>query len=434
MAILFALFFQYSLAPSILHKNKWWNLYKSIPGMGKLLYSSWTDTCSQYGDLDGPKADLYIRCVQNSGVYRPMAVSSLFFAVSAVVAYMNPSLNREIWPAKYAAYLFALCIAMFIPNSYFMGFSLALMRLCAMVFIVVQQVILIDMAYNWNERWVDKSDQCEAREWGSGKGWLRAIVICATLLYGASMVGMGYLYHYFSGCASNQVVLAFGWIGILVMSVVQLSGEEGSVLTTAVISAYSAYVAYATVSKNPNAVCNPTLGSDDVWGIAVGMMLTLLSLSWTGWSYTAQERLTEGGIETVGSLRTNSVLDARGVDAARLNLDTPFLDPEERPTRGVVVQSEAGQQDARDAFNERAGPLIWKLNVVLVLISCWVSASLTGWGAISGGIGEGGEHTAANPLVGKWNMVMMAVAQNLAVCLYLWTLLAPRLFPDRDFS
>lgn len=418
-------------------------MYKSIPGMGKLLYTSWTDTCSKYGDLDGPKADLYVQCVQNSGVYRPMAVSSLFFALSAVATYMNPSLNREIWPAKYAAYLIALCIAMFIPNSFFLGFSLALVRLCAMVFIVVQQIILIDMAYNWNERWVDKSDRCEAREWGSGKVWLQAIVVCSILLYIASFVGIGFLYHYFTGCGANHAILALTWIGILVMTGVQLSGDEGSVLTTAVISAYSTYVAYATVSKNPNAVCNPTLGNDDVWGITVGMILTLLSLSWTGWSYTAQERLTEGGMETVGSLRTTSILDARdgllsgSSRGGRMDLDTPFLDPEDRPTRGVVVQSTndgtTAGQDA-DAFNERAGPLIWKLNVVLVLISCWVSASLTGWGSISGGIGEGGEHTAANPLVGKWNMAMMAVAQNLAVCLYLWTLLAPRLFPDRDFS
>lgn len=91
-------------------------------------------------------------------------------------------------------------------------------------------------------------------------------------------------------------------------------------------------------------------------------------------------------------------------------------------------------QSAEDNFNLAAGPLIWKLNIVLLLISCWVSASLTGWGTISGGVGEGGEHTAANPLVGRFNMAMMAVAQNLAVCLYLWTLLAPRLFPDRVWS
>jgi hypothetical protein len=36
--------------------------------------------------------------------------------------------------------------------------------------------------------------------------------------------------------------------------------------------------------------------------------------------------------------------------------------------------------------------------------------------------------------VGKFNMAMIAVSQNVAVLLYMWTLLAPRLFPDREFA
>jgi len=231
-----------------------------------------------------------------------MAVASLFYFFSAIATYMNPSLNRDIWPAKYTAYLIGLFIAMFLPNSLFMGFSLIMVRLCAMIFIVIQQVILIDMAYNWNESWVEKSNQCEAREWGSGKKWLHAIVGSSMVLYVASFVGVGMLYKHFTGCAGNEVIIALTLIGIVVMSGVQLSGEEGSLLTTAVISAYSTYIAYATVSKNPSTVCNPTLGNEDVWGIVVGMVLTLVSLSWTGWSFTAQERLTEGGIETTRAL------------------------------------------------------------------------------------------------------------------------------------
>lgn len=430
IAILLSLFFQYSLAPSILHKNRWWDMYKAIPGMGKMMYSSWTEGCDRYGTLDGDKADLYEVCVQNAAVYRPMFAAAIFFICSAIMSSMNPSLNREIWPAKYAAYLITVFVCIFIPNSFFLGFNLTLMRLCAMVFILIQQVILIDMAYNWNESWVEKSNECESREWGSGKPWLRAIVASSVMLYLGSITGVILLYKYFSGCGGNEAVIALTWIGIVIMTVVQLTGEEGSLLTTAVISAYSTYIAYATVSKNPNAVCNPTLGNDDVWGIAVGMFLTLISLSWTGWSFTAQERLSEGGVETTRALTPN---DPSRPDPSTLNLDTPFIDPEDRPTTGLVMNQSTDNFN-EDTFNRSAGSTIWKLNVVLILICCWVSCSLTGWGSISGGVGEGGDHTAANPLVGKFNMAMIGFSQNLAVVLYLWTLLAPRLFPDRVFS
>ena len=72
----------------------------------------------------------------------------------------------------------------------------------------------------------------------------------------------------------------------------------------------------------------------------------------------------------------------------------------------------------------------------MALVSCWVAMSLTGWGSISEVVQENGMevHTAANPTVGKINMVMIVFSQWVALILYAWTLLAPRLFPDRDFS
>lgn len=434
--ILFSLLFQYSLAPAILKENKWWKIYSSIPGMGKYLKSAFLDGCEIYEDQNQSEnsgvGDLYLQCVSNAAVYRPTFVSALFFACTAIAARMSPSLNKEIWPAKYSSYLIALIITLFIPNTpLFSPFYLLIMRICAMIFIFIQQVILIDMAYNWNESWVERSNICESREWGSGKKWLQAIVVSSVLLYLGCLIGVILLYKHFSGeegssCGGNITVITFTWIGILCMLGAQLSGEEGSLLTTAVISAYSTYLAYSTVSKNPNATCNPTLGEEDVWGIAIGLFFTMISLIWTGWSWTAAERLTEQGVETARSL---TPIDPARPDPATLNLDVPFLDEEERPTTGLVV---SGNDEER--FNNRHKDSLWKLNVVLVLISCWVAASLTGWGTISGGIGEAGEHTAANPLVGRFNMVMIALSQNLAVGLYMWTLLAPRIFPDRDFS
>ena len=54
--------------------------------------------------------------------------------------------------------------------------------------------------------------------------------------------------------------------------------------------------------------------------------------------------------------------------------------------------------------------------------------ALTSWGAIE----KNGD--IANPNVGEASMWMLIVSQWVALLLYLWTLVAPRLFPDRDFS
>jgi hypothetical protein len=70
----------------------------------------------------------------------------------------------------------------------------------------------------------------------------------------------------------------------------------------------------------------------------------------------------------------------------------------------------------------------WKLNILLGVVSCWYAMALTSWGSIQ----TGGD--AANPVIGTTSMWMIISSQWIALTLYLWTLVAPRLFPDRDFS
>ena len=91
------------------------------------------------------------------------------------------------------------------------------------------------------------------------------------------------------------------------------------------------------------------------------------------------------------------------------------------------------QSEGGDGSNQNMlGRDIWKINVVMALISCWVAMTLTGWGTIEAA--DDISASMANPTVGRVNMAMLGISQWLAIGLYMWTLLAPRLFPDRDFS
>ena len=70
----------------------------------------------------------------------------------------------------------------------------------------------------------------------------------------------------------------------------------------------------------------------------------------------------------------------------------------------------------------------WKLNLILTTVCCWYAMSLTSWGSIE----KGGN--SANPSAGRISMWMIISSQWLMYLMYLWTLSAQRLFPDRDFS
>ncbi|GAX16780.1 hypothetical protein FisN_21Hh228 [Fistulifera solaris] len=408
LAIAMALWFQYTVGPAIVNQSGiLWKMYRWLPGMGKLTYHAWYDSCQGYN---------LVQCAGHAGVYRPMALSTLFFGVAAIATKNRPTLNREVWPSKFGLFFLVLLATMIVPSAPL--FSVAFLRfarLGAMIFCVLQQVILIDVAYNWNEDWVDRADQADRLEYGSGNIWLHAIVASCIGLYGMSLAGIILLFTHFGDCAGNNWIISLTLVGIVAMTGIQLSGPEGSLLTSSVMSMYATYLAYSMVSKNPHAECNPMLGTNDSWGIAIGLTLTALSLAWTGFSWTAEERLNVDGVQSARPVASSNPSQAQGT-----NLDVPFLEPDSQVTSGLVTE--------QHIENESFPKDIWKLNVVMALISCWVAMTLTGWGSLES------EASAANPMVGRVNMAMIGISQWFAMGLYIWTLIAPRVFPDREFS
>ena len=414
VAIASSLYLQFGLGPQLVH-GKGWFLW--LPGVGSRLEHAWKDGCPE-GNLE--------TCAGHAGVERGMGIASLLFGVLAIATYYQPLLNRQAWPAKYTAYFGLLALSLFFDNGpWFDGYYLWLARLGAMVFCLLQQIILIDVAYNWNEDWVERSDQADRLEYGTGAVWLQAIVVACVVVYSATLLGIGLLYHYFSGCAENAWIISLTLLGIVGFTVLQLAGTEGSLLTSSIMALYVTYLAYSMVSKNPNPTCNPQLGSSDSMGIMIGLTLTAVSLAWIGWSWTADERLDVQGVQTA-----RPVSQTPGSSAANnsndVNLDVPFLDPEERPTAGLVLD-----QDGTTPGTSASDRSLWKLNVALMLICYFVAMTLTGWGTLVDKIDD--ESRAANPTAGRFNMAMIGVSQWAAIALYVWTLVAPSLFPDREF-
>mmetsp|Transcript_8392 Transcript_8392/g.10659 ORF Transcript_8392/g.10659 Transcript_8392/m.10659 type:complete len:84 (+) Transcript_8392:94-345(+) len=72
--------------------------------------------------------------------------------------------------------------------------------------------------------------------------------------------------------------------------------------------------------------------------------------------------------------------------------------------------------------------LAWKFNVVLVLITMYWCMTLTNWGD------SGGDSSGSSPMAGKISLWMNITASWISIALYTWTMVAPWIFPDRDFS
>jgi hypothetical protein len=127
-----------------------WKLYSIIPGVGKMLYSAWYDSCAaQYGngnDKDDSDVVLIQQCAGKAGALRPMAVAAVFFTVQAVATAVQPSINREVWPAKYTVYAVMVFISTFLHNDpLFASIFLWIARFGATFFVLLQQSTCVYM-------------------------------------------------------------------------------------------------------------------------------------------------------------------------------------------------------------------------------------------------------------------------------------------------
>mmetsp|Transcript_149447 Transcript_149447/g.212492 ORF Transcript_149447/g.212492 Transcript_149447/m.212492 type:complete len:459 (-) Transcript_149447:101-1477(-) len=405
-AIAIAFAFQYGVASAIVNFDT----------VDNFVTEAWLDGCE---DLE--TNELIERCAGNAGVYRSSFAALVFFVLAGIAVVCKKTANREAWPAKYVLFVFLVLGMCFIPNEpLFLTIHLNVARVGGIIFILLQQIIFVDLAYNWNDSWVEKSNTAEEEESGSGKKWLFAILVSAAILFTVSIVGWILLFVYFGGCSNNNAFIAVTVVMSLLITLAQLSGEEGSLLSSATITAYATMLCYSAVTKNENEDCNPFLGEDDVLGIIIGVGLTLITLGYAGWSATADEKL---------SGRSDVEEEPPSATAAS---------PQETTKVSGLVANEYGtgaDEEATEAENGAAAENVpnnfsnsWKLNFVLATVSCWFAMALTGWGSIQSG------GNVADPLVGQTSMWMIIATQWFALTLYLWTLVAPRLFPDRDFS
>lgn len=178
ISICLQLLFQFVLAPYILD-----NLTTN-----NLIRKAWLDGCntSTVDDVD----DTQLRsCVSIAGNFRVAAVTTLFFMMASIITYCHPTANREAWPIKIILYLCMVAATIVIPNEpYFtpIYFVIAIGTFYRMdiwihnkcinidslmpinifpfhsvvggvVFICLQQIVILDCSYNWNDSWYVKN-------------------------------------------------------------------------------------------------------------------------------------------------------------------------------------------------------------------------------------------------------------------------------------
>jgi len=336
-------------------------------------------------------------CKSNSAVLRFSFALSIVFGLQFVLTMLSTRLYDSYWTVKVMIFV-GLCALFFYVDARVFdqnGFAW-FARIAGFFFVMLQQVILLDFAMTWNSSMMEKADEDGGLEKGiCGNKWLLFIVVVSLLLFGGSFSAVGVMFHYFHGCPDTDAILAITLIVSVLCTALQCASAEGSILTSSIMTAYFTYVCFSAITLNPHSECNPTLaGSAQTLSAAIGMAITLLSLIWT--------------------TRTTIIKIPNSMHVIE-------NDPEER----------TASRDSRVTTSEMSSPqlraLLQEISVIFILISCYYAMVLTNWATLQA------NYSMSSAKTGMAAMWLQASSVWVAAVFYAWRLVAPRLFPDREF-
>jgi hypothetical protein len=239
----------------------------------KINLDSWYNGCPSSGSFERS-------CKANSAVLRVSCALTVFYACQAIFTRIYTQYYDSLWVPKVLAFG-ALIIGLFFGDSSSFGLDgyAWFARITGFFFLILLQVILIDFAYSWNEKWLEYAGGPDGEK---GRFWLIGIILISIAFFAGSFTVLGLLYWQFD-CSDAKVIISLTLCFSVIATIIQLFfSEQGSILTSAVMTAYCTYVCYSSVTLNPDTSCNLTLDSEyQTISTIIGLTLTVISLLWT---------------------------------------------------------------------------------------------------------------------------------------------------------
>jgi len=305
---------------------------------------------------------------------------------------------RSYSVAKFMAVVLLIFIAIFLPNSVFSVFGTVATAASAL-FLVAQAVLLIDFGYSWNEVWYGNALEARRREVGP-KGyrmWLAAMLLAsAALLLGSIIVSIYLLTKFQDGGERAFIVIAM--LMSLVLLVVSIAAwcEHGALLTSCLVTAYTSWLlceAFSVAPSQPLALPS--------WAGLTLCAASLLSTAAGAGGWGAAE-------ETAPSTSQTSAVPAPSGGASRSErADSPLA---------AAESGEAGREEAESA--QMTSSEAWRFAA-----ACGIHASAAIYVASS-----------LAPRSGHATFGLRITAVFASLCLYGWSLVAPKVLTGRRFN
>ncbi|XP_054639341.1 serine incorporator 1 [Dunckerocampus dactyliophorus] len=351
------------------------------------------------------------------------------------------AIHNGFWFFKIAVLVAITAGAFYIPDGTFTYVCFVVGSAGALFFIVIQLVLLVDFAHSWNESWLDKMEN------GHSKGWYAALLAVTIINYILSFIAVVLFFIFYTkadDCFINKFFISFNMLFCMVASVisvlrkVQESQPRSGLLQSSIITLYTMYLTWSAMSNEPDRTCNPSL-------LSIFQQMTAPTLA-------PVEMENQTAVVIIGTeepILTSPYLqwwDAQSIVGLAIfvlciiyssirSSSTSQVNKLTMASKDSTILAEDGNLDSSEETN---GPRRVKDNeqdlvqysysffhFMLFLASLYIMMTLTNWYSPN----------ADYSISSKWPAVWVKISSSwLCLCLYVWTLLAPIILTNRDFS
>uniref|UniRef100_A0A8C4NYF2 Serine incorporator 1 n=1 Tax=Dicentrarchus labrax TaxID=13489 RepID=A0A8C4NYF2_DICLA len=316
------------------------------------------------------------------------------------------AIHNGFWFFKFSALVAVTVGAFYIPDGPFNYTWFIIGSGGAFFFILIQLVLLVDFAHSWNESWLDKM------ETGNSRGWYAALLVVTILNYILSFTAVVLFFVFYTkpdGCFINKFFISFNVLFCMVASVisvlhkVQESQPRSGLLQSSIITLYTMFLTWSAMTNEPDRECNPSLLT--VWWDAqsiVGLAIFVLCIL-----YSSIRSSSTSQVNKLTMASKDSAILAEGGSS-------PDLSEESTGPRRVEDNERDMVQYSYSFFH-----------FMLFLASLYIMMTLTNW------YSPDADYTVTS----KWPAVWVKITSSwVCLALYIWTLVAPMILTNRDFS
>jgi len=402
-------------------------------------------------------------CLENSVVYRFSLLNVVFFAGMAVFTPACEMLHLQMWQLKLPIY-FCLMVGVFLlKNSSFNDYE-EVARVFSIVFLFLQVILLLDFSFELDHMLISKANQADENRGldpedgccGYFKNWIRIIYIVLLLFIFGSTIGFWIAMYDQFDCSFAQGMTSFVLVAVLILQIVgnvageylanqSESGQGQGMLPCAVGGLYATWLTFSALSSNPDEQCNPFHNSDDdqtsLW---VGVTFSAISIGYMGYSFSNNVFAALGCCQKGGCCQECGDAFLYEEDDSSRRLSSNKNDDDLHAAVAGDVESDT-KSDDRDESKSDSGERqlsqtgkvgfkgMQRLIFHLTMMTCgfYMAMVLTNW--------------AKNPKDNNWNvaeglntsdesMWIKLGSMFLTLALFAWVIVAPFLFPNRDFG